>query len=115
MVKLTGYLAGERKTNRKRSNVDGFDKRDTLRWRERRDLNLWWWWSTPKCDGLAGKARPKFNGNLAVPNFGVRFAGLRVAARKTGCTSRILTSRRTPAYIYIYTRRVGRFWKVKIF
>ena len=38
MVKLAGYLAGERKTNGKRSNIDGFDKRDTLRWRERRDL-----------------------------------------------------------------------------
>ena len=38
MVKFAGYLVGERKTNRKRSNSDGFDKRDTLRYRGRRDL-----------------------------------------------------------------------------
>ena len=38
MEKFTGYLAGERKTNGKRSNCDGFDKRDTLRCKGRRDL-----------------------------------------------------------------------------
>ena len=38
MVKFAGYLVGERKTNGKRSNSDGFDKRDTLRCRGRRDL-----------------------------------------------------------------------------
>jgi len=53
-----------------------------------------------KRDGLAEKARRKFAGNLAVENFGVRSAGLRVAARKTGCTSGILASRATLAYIY---------------
>ena len=53
-----------------------------------------------KHDGLAEKARRKFAGNLAVPNFGVRSAGLRAAARETGCTSEILASRATPAYIY---------------
>ena len=39
-------------------------------------------------------------GNLAVENFGVRSAGLRVAARKTGCTFGISASRAMPAYIY---------------
>ena len=47
------------------------------------------------------KSSPEeFAGNLAMPNFGVRSAELRVAARKTGCTSGILASRATPAYIY---------------
>ena len=100
MVKFAGYIAGERKTNGKRSNGDGFDKRDTLRCRERRDL---------PCgdDGLCRNATvspenlaEEFAGNLAVENFGVRSAGLRVAARKTGCTSGKLAPRGTPAYIY---------------
>ena len=42
----------------------------------------------------------EFTGNLAVENFGVRSAGLLVAARKTGCISEISASRATPAYIY---------------
>ena len=47
------------------------------------------------------KSSPKSSPEtLAVPNFGVRSAGLRVAAQKTGCTSGILASRATPAYIY---------------
>ena len=46
------------------------------------------------------KLAEEFTGNLAVPNFGVRSAALRVAARKTGCTSGILASRATLAYIY---------------
>ena len=67
----------------------------------------------PERNDLAKKACRKFIGNLAFTNFGVRSVGLRVAARKTGCTSEILASRATPAYIY--TRRVGRFWKAEIF
>ena len=50
------------------------------------------------------KLAEEFAGNLAVPNFGVRSAGLRVAARKTDRTSGILASRATSAYIYIYTK-----------
>ena len=46
------------------------------------------------------KLTEEFTRNLVVPNFGVRSAGLRVAAQKMGCTSRILVSRATPAYIY---------------
>ena len=46
------------------------------------------------------KLAEEFAGNLAAENFGVRSAGLRVAARKTGCTSGILASRATPTYIY---------------
>ena len=61
---------------------------------------LWWWWSMRKRDSLAKKAHRKFTGNLAVPNFGVRSAGLRVAARKTDRTSGILAFRATLAYIY---------------
>ena len=87
--------------NGKRSNGDGFDKRDTLRCRERRDL---------PCggDGLRRNATvspenlaEEFAGNLAVENFGVRSAGLRAAARKTGCTFGISASSPTPAYIYV--------------
>ena len=57
-----------------------------------------------KRDGLAEKARRKFAGNLAVPNFGVRSAAIGVAARETGCTFRISASRAMLAYIYIYTQ-----------
>ena len=46
------------------------------------------------------KPAEEFARNLAVSNFGVRSTGLRVAAQKTGCTSRILASRAMPAYIY---------------
>jgi len=66
-----------------------------------------------KHDGLAEKARRKFAGNLAVPNFGVRSAAISVVARETGYTFRISASRAIPAYIY--TRRVRRFWKSEIF
>ena len=113
MEEFAGYFAGERKTNGKWSNGDGFDKRDTLRCRERRDL---------PCggDGLRRNATvspenlaDEFAGNLAVENFGVRSAGLRVAARKTGCTFGISASSPTPAYIYM--SRVRRFWKSEIF
>jgi len=49
---------------------------------------------------VAGKARRRFAGNLAVENFGVRSTGLRVVAQKMGYTSGILASRATPTYIY---------------
>ena len=47
------------------------------------------------------KLTEEFAGNLAVENFGVRSAGLRVASRKSGHTFRISASKATPAYIYM--------------
>ena len=46
------------------------------------------------------KLAEEFAGNLAFSNFGVRSAAIGVAAHETGCTSEILVSRATPAYIY---------------
>ena len=109
MDELAGKSTGKRKTKGKQSNGDGFAKKMARRCRVRRDL---------PCGG-GGFHRnatvwpEKLVGNLVVPNFDIRSAGLLVAARKTGCTSRILASRATPAYIY--TRRVWIFWKVEIF
>ena len=99
-MKFAGYLVGERKTNGKQSNSDGFDKRDTLRCRERRDLPRGGGGQFHNATVWPEKLAEEFAGNLAVPNFGVRSAGLRVAARKMGCTYGILASRATPAYIY---------------
>ena len=79
----------------KRSNDGGFGKRRTCRCRGRRDLPL-------GGDGFRWRRSrwpEKLAGNLAVENFGVRSVGLRVAARKTGCTSEILVLRATPTYI----------------
>jgi len=45
------------------------------------------------------KSSPKVRRKPSLENFGVRSTGLRLAARKTGCTSGILASRATPAYI----------------
>ena len=86
---------------RETMNGNGFAKRMARRCRGRRDL--------PRGgDGLCRNATvspenlaEKFAGNLAVPNFGVRSAGLRAAARKTGCTFGISASSPTPAYIYV--------------
>ena len=46
---------------------------------------------------MAGNTRRRFAGNLEMHNFGTE---LRVVARESGRTSRILTSRATLAYIY---------------
>ena len=86
----------------KRSNSDGFEKKDTLWCRERRDLPRGGGGQFHNAAVWPEKLAEEFAGNLAVPNFGVRSAGLRVAARKMGYTSGILASRATPAYIYIY-------------
>ena len=77
-------------------NGHGFVKRMARRCRGRRDL--------PR--GGGGRRQnvtvwpEKLTENLVVPNFGVQSAGLRVAAREIGCTSRINASRATPTYIY---------------
>ena len=95
-------LAGKVKTKLgKASNGHGFEKRKTRRHRGRRGL--------PSSGGGCHRERTRwpeklaeeFAGNLAVENFGVRSAGLRVAARKTGCTFGISASSPTPAYIYV--------------
>jgi len=94
-------LAGKEKTKLgKASNGHGVEKRKTRRSRGRRGL--------PSSGGVCRRERTRwpeklveeFAGNLAVENFGVRSTGLRVAARKMACTSGILASRATPAYIY---------------
>ena len=101
MDELAGKTAGKMKTKGKQSNGDGFKNIRTLRWRERRDLPLGGGGRRKNATVSPEKLAEEFAGNLAAENFGVRSAGLRVAARKTGCTSRILASRWTPAYIYV--------------
>ena len=98
---------------RKTMNGHGLAKMMARRCRGRRDLPRGGggrrWNTTVWPEKLA----EELAGNLAFPNFGVRSAVIGVADRETGCTSGILASRATPAYIYI--RRVCRFWKVEIF
>ena len=86
--------------NGKRSSGDGFEKTDTLRCRERRDLPRGGGGGRRNATVWPEKLAEEFAGNLAAENFGVRSAGLRVAARKTDRTSGFLASRATPAYIY---------------
>ena len=100
MDELAGKTTGKTKTKGKQSNGDGFEKKDTLRCRERRDLPRGGGGQFHNATVWPEKLAEEFAGNLAVPNFGVRSAGLRVAARKMGYTSGILASRATPAYIY---------------
>ena len=106
-------LTGKEKTKLgKASNGHGVEKRKTRRRRGRRGL--------PSSGGGCRRERTRwpeklaeeFAGNLAVENFGVRSTGLRVAARKTGCTSGILASRATPAYIH---EGLGDFGKRRYF
>ena len=100
MPAMDVLVGKERELLGKASNGHGFEKRKTRRHRGRRGL--------PSSGGGCRRERTRwpeklaeeFAGNLAVGNFGVRSAGLRVAARKTGCTSGILALRATPTYIY---------------
>ena len=100
MEDLTGKLAGKRKTKGKQSNGDGFKKRKTLWCRERQDLPCGGGGRRRNATVWPEKLAEEFAGNLAVPNFGVRSAAIGVAAHEMGCTSEILASRATPAYIY---------------
>jgi hypothetical protein len=95
-------LAGDRKDEmRNGSNGDGFTQTSILWCRE--------WWGLPLRGGgwrrdatvSPEKLAEEFVGNLSFPNFGVRSRSLRVAAAEKGCTSRNLSSRRTPACICI--------------
>ena len=85
---------------RETMNGHGFVKRMARQCRGRRDLPRGGGGRRRNATVWPEKLAEEFAGNLAVENFGVRSAGLRAAARKTGCPSGILASRATPAYIY---------------
>jgi len=98
---------------RETMNGHGFVKRMARRCRGRRDLPRGGGGGRRNATVWPKKLAEEFTGNLAFSNFGVRSAVIGVADRETGCTSGILASRATPAYIYI--RRVWIFWKSEIF
>ena len=78
-------LAGKEKTRLgKASNEHGFEKRKTRRSRGRRGLPSSGGGCRREWTRWPEKLAEEFAGNLAVPNFGVRSAGLRVAAQKNG-------------------------------
>ena len=87
---------------RETMNEHGFVKRMARRCRGRRDLPLGGGGRCRNATVWPKKLAEEFAGNLTFPNFGVRSAAIGVAAHETGCTSEILASRATPAYIYIY-------------